>query len=179
MKCKWEQEGSPTSSFIGMEGVLLAVSPTGGFFSCTGGFREVSQDGEASLGAAVVTGVVVSIRVFVGEKTKRTALIRRPKRRVLLFPKDAATGYSHFRGRLRACLHRFSSFSPQIRVNLHSSRDCSLVRHPRHRASPGCGRETQATAQPRAEVGQGKEPAPLRVARVALALPWHLSSPGR
>lgn len=43
-----------------MEGVLLAISPVDRFLSCTGGFREVSQDGEASLGAGVATGVVVS-----------------------------------------------------------------------------------------------------------------------
>lgn len=61
MKCKWQWERSPTFSFVSMEGVLLAASPVGSFLSCTGGFREVSQDGTASLDAGVVIAVVLSI----------------------------------------------------------------------------------------------------------------------
>lgn len=70
MKCKRQQERSPTFSFVGMEGVLLATSSVGSSFSCTGGFMEVSQDGKASLGAGVATRVVVSSQVSVREKTK-------------------------------------------------------------------------------------------------------------
>lgn len=64
-----QRETSPTFSSVGTERGPLAVSPMGRYCSCTGGFREVSQDREASLGTRVATRVVVSIELSVREKT--------------------------------------------------------------------------------------------------------------
>lgn len=60
-------ERSPTFSFPGMEGVLLAAFSSGSIFSRTGGFKEVSQNGEISWGAEVETEVVVSFKTSEGE----------------------------------------------------------------------------------------------------------------
>lgn len=79
-KCKWQEERSPTLSFAGTEGVLLAVFPTGSFFSCVRDFTEVSRDGKVSLGTGVASRVVVSIEAPVREKTKYIALTRKTKR---------------------------------------------------------------------------------------------------
>lgn len=64
-------ERSPTCSFCGMEGVLLAVSSPGSILSRTGGFKEVSQNGEISLGAEVETEVAVSFQTSEGENKAR------------------------------------------------------------------------------------------------------------
>lgn len=79
MKCKWQEERSPTFSLVGTEGVLLAVFPTGSFFSCVRDFTELSRDGKVALGTGVAPRVAVSIEAPVREKIKHVELTRGPK----------------------------------------------------------------------------------------------------
>lgn len=68
------EERSPTFSFAGTEGVLLAAFPTGSFFSCVRDFTEVSRDGKVSLGTGVAPRTADPIKAPVREKTNHVVL---------------------------------------------------------------------------------------------------------